>query len=56
MHDLMHSIHLSFKYLNKKYAQVVTNLCYMYTYSVFDLRNKIVHHLLTPHFLVWFVE
>jgi hypothetical protein len=23
---------------------------------VFCLRNKLVHHLLTPHFFVWFVE
>jgi hypothetical protein len=24
--------------------------------SVFGLRNEIVHHLLTPHFLIWFVK
>jgi hypothetical protein len=24
--------------------------------GVFGLRNDIVHHLLTPHFFVWFVE
>jgi hypothetical protein len=24
--------------------------------GVFGLRNYIVHHLLTPHFFVWFVE
>jgi hypothetical protein len=23
---------------------------------VFGLRNELVHHLLTPHFFVWFVE
>jgi hypothetical protein len=23
---------------------------------VFGLRNKSIHHLLTPHFFVWFVE
>jgi hypothetical protein len=28
----------------------------MDTYSVFGLRNKVVPHLLTHHFLVWFVE
>jgi hypothetical protein len=26
------------------------------TYGVFSLRDDIVHHLLTPHFFVWFVE
>jgi hypothetical protein len=26
------------------------------TYNVFVLRNKVVHHLVTPHFLIWFVE
>jgi hypothetical protein len=26
------------------------------TNGVFGLRNDIVHHLLTPHFFVWFVE
>jgi hypothetical protein len=25
-------------------------------YGVFGLRNEIVHHLLTSHFFVWFVE
>jgi hypothetical protein len=24
--------------------------------GVFGLRNDVVHHLLTPHFFVWFVE
>jgi hypothetical protein len=26
------------------------------TNGVFGLKNYIVHHLLTPHFFVWFVE
>jgi hypothetical protein len=26
------------------------------TYNMFGLMNKVVHHLLTPHFLVWFVK
>jgi hypothetical protein len=25
-------------------------------YSVFGLRDELVHHLLTPHFFVWFVD
>jgi len=25
-------------------------------YSVFGLRSELAHHLLTPHFFVWFVE
>jgi hypothetical protein len=25
-------------------------------YSVFGLRNKVIHLLLTPHFFIWFVE
>jgi hypothetical protein len=26
------------------------------TYKLFGLRDELVHHLLTPHFFVWFVE
>jgi hypothetical protein len=26
------------------------------TIRVFVLRNKLVHHLLTPHFFIWFAE
>jgi hypothetical protein len=26
------------------------------TTRLFGLRNELVHHLLTPHFFVWFVE
>jgi hypothetical protein len=25
-------------------------------YSVFDLRNEVIHLLLTAHFFIWFVE
>jgi hypothetical protein len=25
-------------------------------YSVFGLRNEVIHLLLTPHFFIWFVE
>jgi hypothetical protein len=27
-----------------------------YLLGVFGLRNELVHHILTPNFLVWFVE
>jgi hypothetical protein len=26
------------------------------TYRLFGLRIDLVHHLLTPHFFIWFVE
>jgi hypothetical protein len=32
------------------------NLIILNSNGVFGLRNDIVHHLLTPHFFVWFVE
>ena len=25
-------------------------------YSVFDLRNRVVHHLLGSHFFLWFMK
>jgi hypothetical protein len=25
-------------------------------YSVFGLRNEVIHLLLTPHFFIWFME
>jgi hypothetical protein len=28
----------------------------MHIYSVFGLRNEVIHLLLTPHFFIWFVE
>jgi hypothetical protein len=29
---------------------------YIYIFRVFGLRIELVHHLLIPHFFVWFVE
>jgi hypothetical protein len=33
-----------------------TSLIYPNKFLMFGLRNKLVHHLLTSHFFVWFVK
>jgi hypothetical protein len=39
-----------------KFGGMSQFLILVLTNRVFGLMNDIVHHLLTPHFFVWFVE
>jgi hypothetical protein len=39
-----------------KFGGLTIFLILVLTNRVFDLRNELVHHLITPHFFVWFVE
>jgi hypothetical protein len=34
----------------------IFSILVLFINGVFGLRNDVVHHLLTPHFFVWFVE
>jgi hypothetical protein len=39
-----------------KFGGMISFLMLVLTHSVFSLTNEVDHHLLTPHFLVWFMD